>query len=281
MLSTLKLHKNIVDSETIQQLVNFFYTDKSGLDVRPDNISKNIDWGKDGWDKLTVKNILDKILEPGYELEYWMGMYRADFRKGDTYFPIHADTGPGVGAEQKIYKNILIPLELPKEPGLVGTVFFDNYWNGPMSKFSKQPHYECGYDLPNRHGGKTFVKDLRVLKEQAVNDPGSITDWEVNDEFLAMIDYLIPLRLKHQNFPVSDYRDVINIKNEPFPEDIRQKYLPHINPEDLHGLTFDQCYEWSLGDAISWDRPQIHATAGGPTGKLFLTIFTIHNSRKN
>jgi hypothetical protein len=34
--------KNVVDAETVQQLVDFFYTDKSGLDVRPDNISKNI-----------------------------------------------------------------------------------------------------------------------------------------------------------------------------------------------------------------------------------------------
>jgi hypothetical protein len=273
-LSTLKIHRNIVDQATIKELVDFFYTDKSGLDVRPDNISKNIDWSKDGWDKLTVKRILDQILEPGYELEYWMGMYRADFRKGDTYFPIHADTGGGK-AKQAIYKNILIPLELPKEPGLVGTVFFDNYWHGPMSKFSKQPHYECGYDLPNRHGGKTFVEDLRVLKEQAVNDPASVTDWVVDNEFFEMLEYLIPLRLTRQNYPVSDYADVVNSHNQPFPEEVRQKYLPHITPEDLHGLSFDQCYEWSLGDAISWDRPQIHATAAGPTGKLFLTIFTV------
>jgi hypothetical protein len=273
-LSTFKLHQNIVDQETIKELVNFFYTDKSGLDVRPDNISKNIDWSKDSWDKLTVKKILDQILEPGYELEYWMGMYRADFRKGDTYFPIHADTGMGK-AKQAIYKNILIPLELPKEPGMVGTVFFDNYWEGPMSKFSKQPHFECGYDLPNQHGGKTWVNDLRELREQVLNDPASITDWVVNKEFLATLDYLIPLRLTRQNHPVNDYKDVGNVHDRPFPEEIRQQYLPHINPEDLHGLSFDQCYEWSLGDAISWSRPQIHATASGPTGKLFLTIFTV------
>jgi hypothetical protein len=273
-LSTLKIHRNIIDQETIKELVDFFYTDKSGLDVRPDNISKNIDWSKDGWDKSTVKKILDQILEPGYELEYWMGMYRADFRKGDTYFPIHADTGAGK-EKQAIYKNILIPLELPKEPGLVGTMFFDNYWHGPMSKFSKQPHYECGYDLPNQHGGKTFVEDLRVLKEQAVNDPASITDWAIDNEFFEMLEYLIPLRLTRQNYPITDYSDVVNVHDQPFPEDIRQKYLPHLTPEDLHGLSFDQCYEWSLGDAISWDRPQVHATAAGPTGKLFLTIFTV------
>jgi len=273
-LSTFKLHQNVVNQETIKELVNFFYTDKSRLDVRPDNISKNIDWSKDSWDKLTVKKILDQILEPGYELEYWMGMYRADFRKGDTYFPIHADTGAGKD-KQAIYKNILIPLELPTETGIVGTVFFDNYWHGPMSKFSKQPHYECGYDLPNRHGGKTFVKDLRVLRDQAIYLPESITDWNVDHEFLEMLDYLIPLRLTRQNYPVSDYSNVVNAHDQPFPEDIRQKYLSHIKPEDLHGLSFDQCYEWSLGDAISWDRPQIHATACGPTGKLFLTIFTV------
>ena len=273
-MSTLKIHRNIVDPETIKELVDFFYTDKSGLDVRPDNISKNIDWSKDGWDKLIVKKILDQILEPGYEPEFWMGMYRADFRKGDTYFPIHADTGMGKD-KQAIYKNILIPLELPKEPGLVGTLFFDNYWHGPMSKFSKQPHYECGYDLPNRHGGKTFVKDLRELKQQARDNPDSITDWVVDNEFLEMLEYLIPLRLTRQNYPISDYSDVINSHDRPFPEDIRQRYLAHIDPADLHGLTFDQCYEWSLGDVISWNRPQIHATAAGPTGKLFLTIFTV------
>ena len=274
-MSTLQIHKNIVDQETIDQLVHFFYTDKEGLDIRPDNISKNIDWSQDTWIKQTVKKILDQVLDQEYDLEYWMGMYRGDFRKGDTYFPIHADTGMGKD-NQAIYKNILIPLELPKEPGIVGTVFFDNYWTGPMSKFSKKPSYECGYDLPNRHGGKTFVEDLRILREQVINNPDSITDRVIDDEFIKTLDYLIPLRLTRQNHPVSDYSDVINIHNNPFPEDVRQKYLSHVDPSELHGLTFDQCFEWTLGDVITWDRTQIHATAGGPTGKLFLTIFTVN-----
>ena len=136
-MSTVEIHKNVVDADTVQQLVDFFYTDKSGLDVRHDNISKNINFSQDSWDKRTVKRILDQVLEPGYEVEYWMGMYRADYRKGETYFPVHADTGLGVGL-QDIYKNVLIPLELPQEPGLVGTVFFDNYWHGPMSKFTRK-----------------------------------------------------------------------------------------------------------------------------------------------
>ena len=108
-MSTLNIYKNTVDQETIDQLVHFSYTDKEGLDIRPDNISKNIDWSQDTWIKQTVKKILD-----------------------------------------------------------------------------------------------------------------------------------------------------------------------HIPSEDLYGMSFDQCWEWTLGDVITQDRTQIHATAGGPTGKLFLTIFTVN-----
>jgi hypothetical protein len=274
-MSTVKIHKNIVDPTTINQLIDFFYTDKTGLDVRPDNISKTIDWSKDGWDKITVKHILDQVLDLDYDVEYWMGIYRADFRKGETYFPVHADSGLGKD-KQAIYKNILIPLALPTEPGIVGTVFFDNYWTGPMAKFSKQPYHKFSYNLPNRHGTKTYVQDLRVLKEQAISNPESIVDWNVDQEFIDTLDYLIPLRETRQNHPISDYTDLVNVHDQPFPEDIRKKYLDHIPPEDLHGMSFDQCWEWSIGDVITWDRTQLHATAGGPTGKLFITIFTVN-----
>ena len=273
-MSTVEIHKNVVDADTVQQLVDFFYTDKSGLDVRPDNISKNIDWSQNSWDKQTVKRILDQVLEPGYEVEYWMGMYRADYRKGETYFPVHADTGLGVGL-QDIYKNVLIPLELPQEPGLVGTVFFENYWHGPMSKFTQAPYYKFGYDLPDKHGGKTFVEDIRELRKQIVTDPGSVKEFEVNDEFVNTLDYLIPIRATRQNAPVNDYTNVINAHDRPLPEDLRQKYFNHMTSADVHGFTFDQCYEWILGDVITWDRTQLHCTASGPTGKLFLTIFTL------
>ena len=273
-MTTLTIHKNMVDQETIGQLIHFFNTDKEGLDIRPDNISKTIDWSQDSWIKQTVKKILDQVLDEDYDLEYWMGMYRGDFRKGETYFPVHVDTGLGK-ANQPIYKNVLIPLEMPKEPGIVGTVFFDNYWHGPMAKFSKQPHHTYSYNLPNQHGNKTYVEDLRILRDQAINNPELVTDWVVNQEFIDTLDYLIPLRETRQNNPISDYSDVINIHDKPFPEDIRKKYLDHISAEDLHGMSFDQCWEWTIGDVISWDRTQIHATAGGPTGKLFITIFTV------
>ena len=272
-MSTVRIHKNFVDQSTIDQLIHFFNTDKTGLDIRPDNVSKTINWSQHGWDKVTVQRILDRVLDQPYDVDYWMGMYRANFRKGDTYFSLHVDSGQGKG-KQAIYRNVLIPLRLPDKPGLVGTVFFDNYWLGAMSKFSRQPYFKYGYDLPNRYNGKTWVNDLRELRTQALTDPNSISDWIVNEEFIKTLDYLIPLRETRQNNHVSDYRQVINIHNQPFPEEIRRRYLGHIKPEDLKGLTFDQCYEWNLGDVITWDRTQIHATAGGPTGKLFLTIFT-------
>ena len=55
-MSTVEIHKNVVDADTVQQLVDFFYTDKSGLDVRPDNISKNINWSQEK-DSNVHKNI--------------------------------------------------------------------------------------------------------------------------------------------------------------------------------------------------------------------------------
>lgn len=253
---------------TIAKLLEYFHTQDERSDIRPDVQSKHPRWGIDTWPEDEVKDVLGHALDLPYEVEEII------LHSSRIHYPLHVDSGLGAD-QQDLYKVVLIPLHIE---GPCGTLFFANHWTGKMSKFKRSQQYEYEYRLDDVHGGKTFVPDIRELKRQAEQDPGSIKDFAVTPEFINTLTYLIDARsekkMNKQNAPVSNYQDVADITDQPFPEEIRQKHCQHINPEDLHGLSFDCYVEWNLGDAIVFDRTQIHSAAHGEIGKIGLTIFT-------
>ena len=268
-----EVYKNIVPSSTISKLLEYFQVDDDRTDRRPDVHSKHPRWGVDAWPEEEVKHILDHVLDLSWEVEEIVLHY------SKIHYPLHVDSGLGVD-KQPIYKSVLIPLHVE---GPCGTLFFDNHWTGHMSKFSRNHQYEYGYQLDNNRGSKTFVRDIRELKTTAIRNPESIEDFDITSKFISTLDYLIDARagkkMNQQNTPIGDYQDIIGITDQPFPEDARLQYCKHIDANDLLGLKMDCYVEWNIGNAIIFDRTQIHSAATGEIGKIGLTVFT--NRRAN
>jgi hypothetical protein len=163
--------------------------------------------------------------------------------------------------------------------GPSATVFFDNYWQGASTKFSKVLIQDYEYNLENHQGQLVHVPDLRELLTRCLTNPDSISNFEVDEKFIKTLEYLIGAR-SNQAISKKDNRcyDYTNIKNyqadRKFSSDLHQQYLSHIPIENLHGLTVDQIVSWNIGDAIVFDRKQLHCAAAGHQEKIGITVFT-------
>ena len=270
-----EMFDHVLNARAQKELREYFHHDQD-RDVRPDVISKSPDPNSDTWPGYHVRQALDQVLKEQFEIEEVL------FHKSWTRYGVHADSGAGQDATGRLYKAVLFPLETS---GSAGTTFVQNHWNGPSAKFTKAVYRPWQYNLPNRHGGVTYVEDLRILREQAKSPGKELTDqFDIDTDFMATLDYLIDIRddtktalpnrpvLRH-NW-VSDYSLVSGYSGQNFPESQRLSYCDHVPAEDLHGLTFDQYVPWTAGSAIVFDRTQIHCTGNGDLGKLGLTVFT-------
>lgn len=266
--------KNALSDQDVATLLEYFYMPDEDLDSRPDVTSKSPDPNNTHWPGHILTQCLDRILENPYAIEEVL------FLKTTSWYQVHTDSALG-SDQQRLGNAVLFPL---LTPGPCGTVFFDNYWSGPSTKFTKSPVRKWQYDLPNRHGSTTYVPDMRKLKQQIVQDPGSVTDFETTTDFVATLDRLIALRDDNSQYNarrsvkrhqwISDYSGVSNLNDCAFPEEIRSQYCRHLPPADLQGLTFERYTPWSPGDAIVFDRRQLHCTGTGTPGKIGVTVFT-------
>jgi hypothetical protein len=259
---------NVLDHRALKDLRDYFSCEDRDRDQRPDVISKSPSPDSEAWPGFYVRHALRQILPQAFSIEEIL------FHQSWTRYHLHADTGRG-REHQKLYKAVLFPLEFT---GTSGTTFFQNHWHGPSAKFTKQPFLKYQYWLPDRSGGKTWVEDLRVVKDQAQQGDAALDRiFSVDHDFISMLDYLITKRndesiLRH--LWISEYNEVEGVSDAVFPEHLRLAYCEHVPAEDLHGLTFDQYVPWQLGSAIVFDRTQIHCTGNGDLGKLGLTVFT-------
>ena len=66
-----------------------------------------------------------------------------------------------------------------------------------------------------------------------------------------------------------------HLGNEPFDKEIHQKYLTHIDINNLKGLTVEIIYNWKVGESFIIDRTHIHSSSSNiKDKKLGLTTFT-------
>ena len=77
-----------------------------------------------------------------------------------------------------------------------------------------------------------------------------------------------------RNQVVSDYRQVQGYSGRPFNQNVYNRYLQHVDYDDLEGLEFDCYVPWIPGDVIVFPREQLHAASSGPLPKLGVSIFT-------
>ena len=80
------------------------------------------------------------------------------------------------------------------------------------------------------------------------------------------------------NTQVYEYSQVKNKSNKPFDQIVFNKYLTHLKPNWLTGLSFKTAIEWRPGNAIVFDCARLHCAsdflAQGIKSKLGISIFT-------
>lgn len=258
--SMVNVYKDIITSNEIDSLLEYFRLVDDRTDSRPDVVSKHPRWDKDHWPQDIVKRIIDQVLEEEYLVE------EVIFNHSKISFGLHADSGrPG----QSIYKAILIPLEVTENSG---TAFFDNHWPFPSAKFTRQPFDPLNYTVFDRDDNPVRVTLREFLQNRDSNLFPTYTDAYIKD--------LIETRLNNTGYTKTDartdqYERILKYDPEKnIDQTVYDQYLNHIVYDDLQGLSLDQIVPWIPGEAIVFDRTQLHCATSGHRSKTGITIFT-------
>ena len=84
-----------------------------------------------------------------------------------------------------------------------------------------------------------------------------------------------PEELKFKPNSDQNDRSCEHLGNEEFDKEIHQKYLTHIDINNLKGLKVELIYKWKIGESLIMDRSQIHSSSSRiKEKKLGLTTFT-------
>ena len=84
--------------------------------------------------------------------------------------------------------------------------------------------------------------------------------------------------LKFKPGPGQNERSCKHLGTEEFDKEIHQKYLTHIDINNLKGLKVELIYQWKVGETLIMDRSHIHCSSANIVNKkLGLTTFTKKN----
>ena len=87
---------------------------------------------------------------------------------------------------------------------------------------------------------------------------------------------IIENELNFEPGPGQNYRSNKHIGDEEFDKNIHQKYLKHIDINNLRGLKVEYIYEWKIGETLIVDRTHVHCSSSNIVNKkIGLTTFTI------
>lgn len=259
--------KNLLSPEQIAQLLRYMSINDNRVDQRPDVRSKHPRWDIDPWPQDAIRSILDTVLDYSYSVE------EVIFNESIISFRLHADSGDG--NVDRLGHAILIPLFVD---GPSTTVFFNNYWDGPSTRFSRKPILPLEYNIPLGNGNTFYTDNLRVLLSDIKNGCTPVELLSINN-LEAVITDLIEARtgnkISKPDDRTADYSKIINFNpNSIIDPLLKSKYLSHIPEENLYGLNLEKIIEWCPGDVIVFDRRQIHSAGSGHNKKIGITIFT-------
>ena len=84
-----------------------------------------------------------------------------------------------------------------------------------------------------------------------------------------------PEELKFNPNSEQNDRSCKHLGDEEFDKEVHQKYLTHIDINNLKGLKIELIYKWKIGETLIMDRSQIHSSSSRiKEKKLGLTTFT-------
>lgn len=84
----------------------------------------------------------------------------------------------------------------------------------------------------------------------------------------------------HYNTFLTDYNSVEGINNKGIDAELQQKYLTHLRPSWLEGLSINAMLPWTIGNVLCFDSLALHCStdfnAVGVERKIGLSVFTTH-----
>lgn len=263
----IQIFNDQLTANDVKLLLDYFHTEDETVDARPDVRSKHPQWNST-WPQHVIKNVLDKILDYDYHVE------EVVFFDTKISYSLHVDSGKDESSRKG--HVIIFPLFVD---GLGSTALFDNHWYKDSTRFSKVKIEPFEYNLPNRYNTWTYIKDLRVLLDQCLNSPETVTDFNVDSEFISTLQYLIDARQDLKTSKVDgrcyDYTDVTGYDPQlNFNNQIHDQNFTHIPIETLHGLTLNSIVHWNVGSCFAFERTRLHSACSGHNKKIGLTIFT-------
>ena len=258
--------RQVVSTDQIQIFKDFLNKQDQYVDDRGDVYNKLMTPALAGWPVDELKLVLDQVLPESYQIE------NADFVRMNFHSRLHTDTADG--DQQRLYKNVIIPLE---ENNDAATAIFPNRWYGPAAKFSRVSIPQFQYQIKDVQGQEVMVEDIRTLLVEVETSPDAVQ--YQGHVFDIDAKWLADLIQKRQitDARVHDYTGITDLVDTKFPEDFRRQHLNHIPEENLHGLGVPEIAEWAVGDVITFDRQNLHSgTSYLKSCKSFLAVFTYH-----
>ena len=127
------------------------------------------------------------------------------------------------------------------------------------------------------HVDSGFVED-DIIYKQVVTPLSSFGDTVIfkNKWYGRSTTFTIdPDELNFKPKPGQNDRSCEHLGEEEFDREIHQKYLSHIDINNLKGLKVEMIYNWKIGESLIMDRTHIHsASTRIKEKKLGLTTFT-------
>lgn len=158
--------KNVLSSEDIKKLLDFYYLDDNLKETSENASSKHPIWNVTDWPQHVIEKTVNSLVEEVFYAETWGGIWTQ----------IHVDSGYG---NLKPTVQYLFPLV--SDGG--STVFFDNYWQGKASKFVKDKSIYDG-------GGHFYKRDDRITDYSEIKNYNDRPfDKEIYEKYLSHLPY--------------------------------------------------------------------------------------------
>ena len=143
----------------------------------------------------------------------------------------------------------------------------DDYYGLFHESFSPLPlHVDSGFD------------EKSIIYKQAITPLSPIGDTVVfkNKWYGRSTSFTIDEEeLKFKPTLGQNDRSSQHLGDKEFDKEIHQKYLTHIDINNLKGLEIEIIYNWKIGETLIMDRSHIHSSSSNIKGKkLGLTTFT-------
>ncbi len=184
---------------------------------------------------------------------------------------IHKNTGPvthNIDLENPVYLPLKdLVTRLVGDVGITAAFFF--YTTTPHIIHNDDtyelPKVYKGLTIPLEYQGGTSHPYLCFFHQYYLEGPAKFFNGGINfPEFY--------------NKNISDYKEVQGLSSQGIPDVVKLKYLSHLKPEWLEGLTFDRALPWIPGNILVFDSVRLHCASNfkqqGITSKLGISIFT-------